>query len=74
MLDKVLAHEAAGFGLRGPALLVADNADLAGDFEADAERLAAGVLRDREPEKIYLSQLGGASRAAEPNMTTVRPA
>jgi hypothetical protein len=63
LLEKVLAHEAAGFGLGGPALLVADNGDLAGDFEADAERLASGVLREREPEKIYLSQLGGSTRA-----------
>ena len=48
----------------GPAALVADNPDHAGDFEADAEWLAAGVLAERDPEKIYLSQLGAATRPA----------
>jgi hypothetical protein len=62
MLDKVLAYENGGWNLDGPAVLVADNPDHAGDFEADAEWLAAGVLADRDPEKIYLSQLGAATR------------
>ena len=62
MLDKVLAYEGAGLNLDGPAVLVADNADQAGNFEADAEWLAAGVLAERDPEKIYLSQLGAATR------------
>jgi len=48
----------------GPAALVADNPDHAGDFEADAEWLAGGVLADRDPEKTYLSQLGAATRPA----------
>ena len=63
MVDKVLAYENAGWTLgAGPAVLVADNADQAGDFEADAEGLAAGVLAQRNPQKIYLSQLGEATR------------
>jgi hypothetical protein len=62
MLDKVLAYEDAGWNLGGLAALVADNSDCAGTFEADPERLAAGVLGDRDPEKIYLSQLGAATR------------
>jgi hypothetical protein len=41
---------------------VADNSDYAGTFEADAEWLAAGVLAERDPEKIYLRQLGAATR------------
>ena len=62
LLDKVLAYEDAGLNLAGHTVLVADNADHAGDFEADAEWLAAGVLHERDPEKIYLSQLGAATR------------
>ena len=62
LLDKVLAYEDAGLNLAGHAVLVADNPDHAGDFEADAEWLAAGVLHERDPEKIYLSQLGAATR------------
>jgi len=46
-------------------VLVADNPDGAGDFEADAEALAGAVLSSREPEKIYLGRLGReATRAA----------
>ena len=42
-------------------VLVADNADIAGNFEADADELAGGVLALKNPEKIYLSQLGAAA-------------
>jgi hypothetical protein len=62
MIDKVLAYEGAGLNLDGPAVLVADNPDLAGDFEADADWLASGVLAERDPQKIYLSRLGAATR------------
>ncbi len=62
LLDKVLAYENGGQNLDGPAVLVADNSNHAGYFEADAEWLAAGVLAERDPEKIYLSQLGAATR------------
>ena len=41
---------------------MADNADGAGNFEADADALAATVLAVEESsEKIYLSQLGAAA-------------
>ncbi len=49
MRDKVLAYENGGWNLDGPAVLVADNPDHAGNFEADAEWLAAGVLAERDP-------------------------
>jgi hypothetical protein len=61
MLQKVLAYEDGGWTLDGRTVLVADNPDHAGDFEADAEFLASGVLHERSPEKIYLSQLGAAA-------------
>jgi len=59
MIGKILAWESAGFTpLAGPATLVADNPDPAGDFESDAEEIAQGWLGGREVERIYLSQLG----------------
>ena len=60
LIDKIVAFEASGQGLSGPAVLVADNPDSAGDFEADADDLAAERPRrpaDREavpvPERRY---------------------
>ena len=62
LVDKVLAWENAGFDLAGRAVLVADNPDGAGDFEGDAESLAQSFLAGRDTQRIYLSQLGGATR------------
>ena len=43
-------------------MLVADNPDpAAGNFEAEADTLAARVLSSNHPSKIYLSQLGTAA-------------
>ncbi len=39
-------------------VLVADNPDPAGDFEANAEDIATGVFAERDPTKIYLGELG----------------
>ena len=64
LVRKVLDWENAGFDLTGRAVLVADNADAAGDFESDSERLAQTFLADRSVERIYLSQLGSGTRAA----------
>ncbi len=44
--------------LDGPAALVADNPDAAGDFEANAQDIASSFLAPRNPELIFLSQLG----------------
>ncbi|HSB61462.1 MAG TPA: C25 family cysteine peptidase, partial [Vicinamibacteria bacterium] len=63
LVQKTLAWEQAGFDLSGPAVLVADNSDHAGDFEGDAERVAGTLLAGREVERVYLSRLGGATRA-----------
>jgi hypothetical protein len=64
MVDKIVAFETSGRDFSGPALMVADNADVAGDFErlpdyyvghdrynARADRLLAasrGVLKQAE--------------------------
>jgi hypothetical protein len=63
LVDKVVAFETAGSILSGPAVLVADNADAAGDFEANANELAAGELAGRRVEKVFLSEKGAATRA-----------
>jgi hypothetical protein len=63
LVDKVVAFETAGRDLSGPAVLVADNADLAGDFEADANEIAATLLAGRTVEKVFLSEKGASTRA-----------
>jgi hypothetical protein len=57
LVEKVLAYEESRQDLKGPVVMVADNPDLAGDFETDSDEIAAG-LSGREVGKIYLSQLG----------------
>ena len=62
MVEKIVAYETGEAGLdRSTVVLVADNPDRAGNFEADADELAATVLASKNPEKIYLSQLGTAA-------------
>jgi hypothetical protein len=63
LVQKVLAFEDSGLGFGGRAVLVADDADAAGDFEGDAEGIAA-LLGGREVERVYLGDLGGATRGA----------
>ena len=62
MVEKIVAYETGEAGLhRAAVVLVADNPDRAGNFEADADTLAATVLASKNPEKIYLSRLGTAA-------------
>ena len=59
MVQKIVAYETGEAGLdRSAVVLVADNADRAGNFEADADVLAASILASKNPDKIYLSRLG----------------
>ena len=58
MVGKILDWEAQGQNLDGKAALVADNPDLAGDFEADARDIEASFLSGRETTKIFLTQVG----------------
>lgn len=65
MVDKILAFENAGLNLDGAAVLVSDNPDYAGNFDAEAEEIATGLLAARNPSRISLAQLGpDATRAA----------
>ena len=63
LVEKIVAFETAGRSIGGRAVLVADNADLGGPFEADADEVASGVLKDRDVQKIYLRDLGAGTRA-----------
>ena len=64
LVEKLLAWEDSGQGLSGAAVLVADNPDLAGDFEADVEDIARSFLQGRDVETLKLSELGAATRPA----------
>ncbi len=58
MVTKILTFEAGVDDSEGPIVLVADDSDRAGEFERDADTLAATISGGRSVEKIYLSQLG----------------
>ncbi len=63
LVQKLLAWEDSGQGLSGAALLVADNPDAGGDFEADVEEIRASYLGSRA-RVLKLSELGAATRPA----------
>jgi len=63
LVDKLLAFEQAGRIFDGKAILVADNADLAGNFEANQDEIASSVLQNRETQKLYLRDLGTSLRS-----------
>jgi hypothetical protein len=62
LVQKVLAWEDSAQDLSGTAVLVADNPDLAGDFEADVLDIKASFLGGRPTKTLFLRQLGGATR------------
>ena len=64
LVEKLLAWEASGQGLAGAAALVADNSDLAGDFEADVRDIATSYLAQRSPQVLLLRELGAGTRPA----------
>jgi hypothetical protein len=65
MVEKILAYETGEANLSGLLVLVADNPDTAGDFVANAEAIASGVLSGREVRKLYLNELGSAAMRSE---------
>jgi len=62
LVEKLAAWEDSGQGLRGRAVLVADDPDGAGDFEADVADIATSFLSGRETRRILLSQEGAGTR------------
>ena len=64
LVQKLVAWEESGQGLAGPAALVADNPDVAGDFEADVQDVRASFLAGREASVLKLGERGAATRGA----------
>jgi hypothetical protein len=64
LVSKLLAWEDSGQGLSGQAVLVADNPDEAGDFEADTEDIRASFLDGRSTTTLKLRELGADTRPA----------
>jgi hypothetical protein len=64
LVSKLLAWEDSGQDLSGKAVLVADNPDLGGDFEADVEDVRASFLSGRSTTTVKVSELGAATRPA----------
>ncbi len=62
LVQKVLAWEDTSQDLSGTAVLVADNPDLAGDFEADVLDIQASFLGGQETKTLFLRELGGNTR------------
>jgi hypothetical protein len=63
LVEKVMSYENGGGRLDGPAVLVADDADGAGDFERDADEIASEFFSGDRARKIYYSQHGASTRA-----------
>jgi hypothetical protein len=63
LVQKVLAFESGGGNFQGASVLVAGPGDEAGNFEADADDIAATVFAGRNPQKIYYSREGANTRA-----------
>ena len=61
MAEKIVRYETGSASMRGRAVLVADNADGAGDFPADADIIAERLSMSRDVSKIYLNELGAAA-------------
>jgi hypothetical protein len=64
LVDKLLAWEDSMQGLSGHAVLVANDPDVAGDFDADIDDIRASFVLDRETTTIKLSETGAATRDA----------
>ena len=63
LVRKLLTWEDTGQGLEGRAVIVADNPDEAGDFEANARDIAESFLAGRSHQTILLSEEGAETRA-----------
>ncbi len=65
-VDKLVAYEGANPGpWRQQVLLVADNPDEGGQFDAESERLAAALPAPFVPTRLYLSELPAAALRAQ---------
>jgi hypothetical protein len=63
LVAKIVAFETAGRSLAdGPAVLVADNPDLAGDFEQSAAVAGSLLAPTHAVETVFLRELGAGTR------------
>jgi hypothetical protein len=62
LVQKVLDWERSGQTLDGAAVLVADNPDDGGDFEADAEDVRTSFLAERSTTILRIRELGADTR------------
>ncbi len=58
MVQKILEYEGTEFSGVSSVVLVADDADEAGNFERHADELSRGVLAPFPTQKVFLSRLG----------------
>ena len=59
LAEKIIRFESGGYVFGdAPVVLVTDNADAAGDFDANADELAQGLLSRFDPVRLSLSALG----------------
>ena len=61
MIDKIIGYEATGGKWKKQVLMVADNADNAGNFPKDSDAIAALVPGEFTVDSIYLNELGLAA-------------
>jgi hypothetical protein len=71
-VENTLDYESWPPASRAPVALVADNLDAAGDFEANAEEIAAGLLASRNPGR-FTSPDGELSRPGAPSSKRSTP-
>ncbi len=64
LVAKTLAWEETGGRLAGRVALVADDSDLAGDFEGSVDDVARSFLQGREVETLKVRELGSGTRDA----------
>jgi hypothetical protein len=64
LVGKLLDWEDGGGGIGGDAVLVADDPDAGGDFEANAEDIRASFLESRATTTLKVGELGAGTRAA----------
>jgi hypothetical protein len=64
LVSKLLAWEDSGQDLAGKAVLVADDPDSGGDFEADVEDVRSTYLAGRPTDVLKLRELGASTRPA----------
>lgn len=64
LVNKIVVYETGARDLSAPLVLVSDNPDTAGNFVADVEDIASGVLAGKNVQTIHLAELGVSTTRA----------